>query len=325
MESLRELIQKTVEFGKSNSILVVGPRGSGKSELIQSVLSDIQDPFLCVRLNGFIHTDDRLALKSIIRQLKFSESGSFNSFSECLSFVLLTLKSGSQETMPIVFVLEEFDLFAQHSNQKLLYNLFDIAQSEQTPIVVIGATSRIDCLELLEKRVKSRFSHRTIHLYPMQPEDTDDDHIKNLLQVNNDKRYIELWKDNQAFDQHFQADRLELVDALSVLQLMLLIATKDVLQRQLEVFNFEMIYDTYREFCRRTANMGRGSALLFVKPVVFKAFEQMVEAGFYKYCTGISAQCPKEYRMVKSILTRQDIAHSINKYRHPCPENILKW
>lgn len=36
----------------------------------------------------------------------------------------------------------------------------------QAPICVIGITCRLDVVELLEKRVKSRFSHRQIFLYP---------------------------------------------------------------------------------------------------------------------------------------------------------------
>ena len=64
----------------------------------------------------------------------------------------------------IVFVLDEFDLFTTHSRQTLLYNLFDIAQARKAPIAVLGLTTRIDVVETLEKRVKSRFSHRYVHL-----------------------------------------------------------------------------------------------------------------------------------------------------------------
>lgn len=66
----------------------------------------------------------------------------------------------------MIFVLDEFDLFAQHPKQALLYNLFDAAQSAQNPMAVIGLTCRLDTLDLLEKRVKSRFSHRQIYLFP---------------------------------------------------------------------------------------------------------------------------------------------------------------
>ena len=60
----------------------------------------------------------------------------------------------------IVFILDEFDLFTTHPRQTLLYNLFDIAQSRKAPIAVVGCSSRMDVIECLEKRVKSRFSHR---------------------------------------------------------------------------------------------------------------------------------------------------------------------
>ena len=56
--------------------------------------------------------------------------------------VFLTL-SGDQKSKPILFVLDEFDLFAHHKNQTLLYNLFDVAQSAQAPICVVGLTTRL--------------------------------------------------------------------------------------------------------------------------------------------------------------------------------------
>lgn len=64
----------------------------------------------------------------------------------------------------VIFILDEFDLFTTHPRQTLLYNLFDIAQARKAPIVVLGLTTRINVVEALEKRVKSRFSHRYVHL-----------------------------------------------------------------------------------------------------------------------------------------------------------------
>lgn len=64
----------------------------------------------------------------------------------------------------VVFIIDEFDLFATHARQTLLYNLFDIAQARKAPIAVLGLTTRIDVVESLEKRVKSRFSHRSVYL-----------------------------------------------------------------------------------------------------------------------------------------------------------------
>lgn len=64
----------------------------------------------------------------------------------------------------VVFVIDEFDMFATHARQTLLYNLFDIAQARKAPIAVLGCTTRMDVVEMLEKRVKSRFSHRYVYL-----------------------------------------------------------------------------------------------------------------------------------------------------------------
>nr|CAB3264577.1 origin recognition complex subunit 4 [Phallusia mammillata] len=171
---LGNLLQRTVEFGESNSVLVVGAKGSGKSTLINRVLEDIHNDsknaknLLIVKLNGYLQTDDRIALAEITRQLKLENTIGdkvFGSFAETLAFLLEALRSGDMsKSQPIIIILEEFDLFAQHKNQTLLYNLFDIAQAGTTPLAVIGITCRLDVMELLEKRVKSRFSHRQIYI-----------------------------------------------------------------------------------------------------------------------------------------------------------------
>lgn len=64
----------------------------------------------------------------------------------------------------VVFIIDEFDMFASHPRQTLLYNLFDIAQSRKAPVAILGCTTRLDVVEMLEKRVKSRFSHRYVYL-----------------------------------------------------------------------------------------------------------------------------------------------------------------
>ncbi|NWY48151.1 ORC4 protein, partial [Sylvia atricapilla] len=172
---LLELLRRTTVHGESNSALIIGPRGSGKSALLNHVLKDLREmnqvrenllenPFL----SGLLQTNDKVALKEITRQLQLENvvgDKVFGSFAENLAFLLEALRRGNRSSScPVLFVLDEFDLFVHHKNQTLLYNLFDISQSAQTPVTVIGLTCRQDILELLEKRVKSRFSHRQIYL-----------------------------------------------------------------------------------------------------------------------------------------------------------------
>uniref|UniRef100_A0A8C4ZB91 Origin recognition complex subunit 4 n=1 Tax=Gadus morhua TaxID=8049 RepID=A0A8C4ZB91_GADMO len=173
---LMELLKRTAVHGESNSVLIIGPRGTGKTQLLRCVLAellaeeDVDKTLLQVHLNGLLQTDDRIALKEITRQLSLENvvgDQVFGSFAENLAFLLEALKKGDRSSSrPVLFILDEFDLFAHHKNQTLLYNLLDVSQSAQTPVAVVGLTCRLDVLELLEKRVKSRFSHRQIHLLP---------------------------------------------------------------------------------------------------------------------------------------------------------------
>ncbi|KAK4294799.1 hypothetical protein Pmani_032602 [Petrolisthes manimaculis] len=174
-QHLEELMTRTLTLGESNSAMVLAPRGTGKSALLDTVLKKLERTgSLCegfvVRLSGLLQTDDRHALREITSQLRLETATAnkvFGSFAENLSFLLESLRFGSKESSkPVLFILEEFDLFCHHRNQTLLYNLFDVAQSAQAPICVLGLTCRLDVIELLEKRVKSRFSHRHIHLFP---------------------------------------------------------------------------------------------------------------------------------------------------------------
>lgn len=182
MQKVHQIVEQTVLAGEGNSILVIGARGCGKTNLVESVIADVssehRENFHVVRLNGFIHTDDKLALKEIWRQLgremevEEDSSTKTSNYADTLASLLALLShpselsetSSEQIAKSVIFVLDEFDLFTTHPRQTLLYNLFDIAQSKKAPIAVLGLTTRIDVMESLEKRVKSRFSHRYVHL-----------------------------------------------------------------------------------------------------------------------------------------------------------------
>lgn len=179
---VHQLIEQTVLAGEGNSMLIIGSRGSGKTTLVETAISELafdhRDEFHVIRLNGFIHTDDKLALREIWRQLgremdveDDGMSGRSN-YADTLTSLLALLSHTAQETergdaataRSVVFILDEFDLFASHPRQTLLYNLFDVAQSRNAPIAVLGLTTKVNVVDNLEKRVKSRFGQRYVHL-----------------------------------------------------------------------------------------------------------------------------------------------------------------
>ncbi|PWY73625.1 hypothetical protein BO70DRAFT_341582 [Aspergillus heteromorphus CBS 117.55] len=182
---VNHLIEQTVTVGEGNSMLLLGSRGCGKSAMVETILASLarshKNDFHVVRLNGFLHTDDRLALREMWRQLgretnTEDEAGKVSSYADTMATLLAMLSHPEDLYGPsdepgtataaksIVIILDEFDLFVTHPRQTLLYNLFDIAQARKAPIAVLGLTTKVDVTEMLEKRVKSRFSHRYVYV-----------------------------------------------------------------------------------------------------------------------------------------------------------------
>lgn len=195
---LLDLLQGTVTRSEGNSCLLLGPRGSGKSTILDQCLDALPEPPIIIRLSGWIHHTDRLAMREIAYQLgqqtgksflQVDDDGEEDPFIEqddnpfldrpnpqatetglvlpppshlpALISVIPTL------SRPTVVILDAFDLFALHPRQALLYCLLDTVQGYRTGmdnkgLAVVGITTRIDTINLLEKRVKSRFSGRVI-------------------------------------------------------------------------------------------------------------------------------------------------------------------
>ncbi|KAK0468397.1 origin recognition complex subunit 4 C-terminus-domain-containing protein [Desarmillaria tabescens] len=202
-ENLDELLRGTVERGEGNSCLLLGPRGTGKTMMLEHALSKVSSgdsPPIIIRLSGWLQQNDRLAMREIARQLREQTGASFLSAEDeeetrdhddepnpfidtpaddsetlvaepssthlpALIAVLPTLSRAS------IIILDGFDLFALHARQALLYCLLDTAQSCRAGagskgLAVVGLTTRIDTINLLEKRVKSRFSGRILRVAP---------------------------------------------------------------------------------------------------------------------------------------------------------------
>ncbi|KAL6845422.1 hypothetical protein ACP4OV_024917 [Aristida adscensionis] len=180
---LKYLVASSVSEACNNSVLLLGPRGCGKAAVVDMVLDDLKkehpDAISVIRLNGMLHSDDNCAMKEIARQLCLEHQLSFSkmaSSDDNTEFMIDMLRECGLAHKTIIFVLEEFDLFAQ-GKQRLLYSLLDAMQSLTSQAVVIGLSCRLDADQLLEKRVRSRFSHRKLLFVPASL-----DNIQRLLE-----------------------------------------------------------------------------------------------------------------------------------------------
>ena len=151
---------------------------------LAQVSSDVSP--IVIRLSGHIQQNDRLAIREIAWQLSHQtgkqvaledEEDGGNPEEEMdqqdvaslpppayLPSLISTLPS---QPKPVVVILDAFDEFALHGRQALLYCLLDTVQSCRVGsglngLAVIGVTNRVDTINLLEKRVKSRFSGRML-------------------------------------------------------------------------------------------------------------------------------------------------------------------
>uniref|UniRef100_A0A453FCP6 Origin of replication complex subunit 4 n=1 Tax=Aegilops tauschii subsp. strangulata TaxID=200361 RepID=A0A453FCP6_AEGTS len=146
---LKYLVSSSVSEACNNSVLLLGPRGCGKGAVLDMVLEDLKeehpDAISVIRLNGMLHSDDNCATKEIARQLCLEHQLSFSkmaSSDDNTEFMIDMLRECGLAHKTVIFVLEEFDLFAQ-GKQRLLYSLLDAMQSLTSQAVVIGLSCRL--------------------------------------------------------------------------------------------------------------------------------------------------------------------------------------
>jgi origin recognition complex subunit 4 len=164
---LADLLGRVMDGGENHSVLVTGPRGAGKSLLVEHVIRVACPESACVvRLHGALLLDDTTAIRDLARQMALEaemDSLGLVSFAESLSFVIEGLRALHAKGRATIVVLDELDRFAERGRQTLLYNLLDLASSPEARLAVVGISARLDAMELLEKRVQSRFSNRYVH------------------------------------------------------------------------------------------------------------------------------------------------------------------
>ncbi|TFY57918.1 hypothetical protein EVJ58_g6733 [Rhodofomes roseus] len=197
-EELSNLLRGTVLRGEGNSCLLIGARGSGKTRIVEKAIAALPERPIIIRLSGHAQQNDRQAIREIARQLTQQTGTSFlptddektaedglndpeNPFLEsrdvadAVSVIALPAPAhllaliSMIPTLPraTVIVLDAFDQFASHARQSLLYCLLDTVQNcrvgkANKGLAVVGVTARVDTINLLEKRVKSRFSGRML-------------------------------------------------------------------------------------------------------------------------------------------------------------------
>uniref|UniRef100_A0A9L0S4R0 Origin recognition complex subunit 4 n=1 Tax=Equus caballus TaxID=9796 RepID=A0A9L0S4R0_HORSE len=286
---LIELLKRTAIYGESNSVLIIGPRGSGKTMLINHALKElmeveeVSENVLQVHLNGLLQINDNIALKEITRQLNLE-----NVVGDKV-FYLKIFKE--QLSLPAEFPDK---LFAEKWNENVQ------CLSEDRSV-----------REVLQKHFNVSKNLRSLHMLLMLA----------LNRVTSSHPFMtaaDLMEANQLCSMDSKAN---IVHGLSVLEICLIIAMKhlnDIYEE--EPFNFQMVYNEFQKFVQRKAH----SVYNFEKPVVMKAFEHLQQLELIRPMERTSVNAQREYQLMKLLLDNTQIMNALQKYPN-CPTDVRQW
>ncbi|KAG6836517.1 hypothetical protein H0H93_007194 [Arthromyces matolae] len=396
-EQLTGLLSGTIHRGEGNSCLVLGPRGSGKSraspflQLVQQCIDDFStsNPIV-LRLSGWTQHSDRLAMREIAYQLRQqvdtlvlpqgadalnADEAEEDDEARLIPDNIISTKLPPAAQLPAlisllptldrptIVIVDGFDLYTLHPRQALLYCLFDTVQSCQAlpgtkGIAVIGVTSRIDTLVLLEKRVKSRFSGRMIRTAPphtvegwevlarailtprieefLTGESAGTDLIVEwyglwtaiVEQFMQDRAVQNLW--NEAFS--VTRDVRMLTRALRVglpyPAVCLLIASVHADTAGQSTFTFEMLHECFRDQVRASTSAPvqvKGGSIGMVRcsrQVLMGTFEDLVAMRVFVPVAAYAQSTAKEFVKYRSVIEREDVKKAVEKIGQV---NLKKW
>ena len=161
----------------STSLLVVGPVGSGKKRLVESLLATYnvgkgKCGIAVARIKGLVCTTDQQALCSIADQFLLRSGVGFE---KNVTVVLRDLEAHFRQCMidghPAVVLLEDIHIFAARDKQVLIYTLLDFMHKQECLFVVVGLTPCAHLNSLLEKRVLSRLNAQFVYVPPVTGDD----------------------------------------------------------------------------------------------------------------------------------------------------------
>eukprot|EP00249_Psilotum_nudum_P008140 c21067_g1_i2 orf=228-1559(-) len=338
---LYDLLSETACNACNNSALLLGPRGCGKTVVLNRVVDELQEQYpgrICaVWLSGLLHTDDHCALKAIAKQLcaehdlMFSKSASFEENSQ---FLTSMLREYSLSHKSVIFVLDDFDLFAQIPKQKLLYNLLNILQSTDSQAAVVGISCRLDADQLLEKRVRSRFSHRKfLFLPPVAP--ALKRFFRSALSLPTDSRFpfieyaekfnaevigfLSISNFKAAIKNLRRQPKLDSLRDVAVLELYLLVSMKRLEGKDRETYNFTTIFKEYK--CLHDTH---NTCDLYSQDVCLRAFENLLERQLIAFVDGRNHRNGIEFRSVKLLVSSFEIEEGL-KTSPVCPMVLHQW
>lgn len=255
-----------IQDEQSGSVIIVGGPGTGKTHLVTECTRHMTGNVLTI--DGLLCADFTANLHLLLHHFNIcvDQEGEMMTFEEISeSLIHLHKKSHLPYTVIVIDSLDRFVVSGEHqhgSGQQLLYGLLELAAV--LPVLVVGVTRRVDCVEGMEKRVRSRFSQNVIYM------DGQVDHRLLILQKESLPHSIS----------SLQAD-------LSVPELLVLLSVIRLLHVQKGKLTISGIIHEYTTTLRHETDsslmISSSSASKLGERQVLKAIESLIHRGLLQY------------------------------------------
>ncbi|KAM4667724.1 origin recognition complex subunit 4 isoform 2-T3 [Amazona ochrocephala] len=315
---LLDLLKRTTVHGESNSALIIGPRGSGKTALLNRVLKELKEMkqvrgnLLEVRLNGLLQTNDKVALKEITRQLNLENVVGDKVF-DVLELLEKRVKSRFSHRQ--IYLMNSFDF-----KQYIMIFKKQLALPAEFPDESFAQKWNTNVQHLSEDKIVQDVLRNLFHY----TKDLRSLHLLLMLALSNVTVHHPLItaSDLQEASKQYRTDsRANIVHGLSVLEICLMIAMKHLNDvHEGEPFNFQMVYNEFQKFIQRKAHCMYN----FEKPVVMKAFEHLIQLELVRPIERPNIRAQREYLLMKLLLDNTQIMDALQVYPN-CPVDVKQW
>jgi len=170
-EIFNNVLKMGPQGAENNSVLLLGEAGSGKTHVVEWCLKEllrVEPTTVVLRAKGSAYATDVECLRHLATQMttRLDAVPHANaSFKAGMDWIKSVFAGSFKQARAMVMVLDQFEHFCSRARQTLLYNLFDIAQEAGVHLSVIGTSEKMDVMDSLEKRIRSRFSMRHLHTF----------------------------------------------------------------------------------------------------------------------------------------------------------------
>ncbi|CAF1179961.1 unnamed protein product [Rotaria sp. Silwood1] len=201
LQQFSQFVRRHILENKSETVLVAGPPCCGKTKLLEHIFNKLHNEdnslterILIFRLNGLIHSIESSAIQEISSQYNIQRKTTNDYPCDNLQILLETISNEKKDKkIYFIFILDHFEQFTFQKLNSILYTLFDAVYSDKKSysVLTIAVSNRSDCLELPEKRLKSRFSQ----IYYILSSPSIDEYTKYILQLYKIKKDIQFHND----------------------------------------------------------------------------------------------------------------------------------